>query len=65
MKRMNLKELIDYLKENGFVELPNRGKGSHKIFKNSETGKQTTVPTNKKELKIGTLNAILEQAGLK
>ena len=61
---MEIRELLKLLKENGFEELKGRGKGSHKIFKHPD-GRQTTVPTSKKTLRVGTLNQILKDTGLK
>lgn len=61
---MSSKEMIKLLKANGFVEVPG-GKGSHRRFKNFETGKVTEVPFHSKDLKKGTEQAILKQAGLK
>ena len=50
-------------KENGFEEI--RQVGSHKQFKNYETGKSVTVPFHNKDLKKGTEQSILKKAGLK
>lgn len=61
---MTAKQLIKLLIQNGYEEI--RQRGSHKIFKNAETGKQVTVPIHiGKDLKLGTLNQILKDAGLK
>ena len=49
---MTPKEMIRYLEKNGFVF--DRQNGSHRFYKNSETGKITTVPYHSKELKKGT-----------
>jgi mRNA interferase HicA len=60
---MNSKQLIKLLKESGFSEI--RQNGSHKTFKNS-VGKMVVVPDHgSKDLKAGTLNSILKDAGLK
>ena len=56
-------ELIKLLKNNGFVEV--RQKGSHKFFENTNTGRRITVPYHRKDLPKGTEQAILKQAGLK
>ncbi len=62
---MTAKEMIKFLKKNGFVILRQQGI-SHVIMRNPETGKQTTVPNHgTKTLKIGTEQNILKQAGLK
>ena len=61
---MTPKEMVKYLKANGFEEVRQTGT-SHLRLRNPQTGKQTTVPMHSKELKKGTEQAILKQAGLK
>ena len=61
---MNSKEMIRFLKRNGFTEIKG-GKGSHKRFKNFDTGKVTEVPCHSGELNKNLERAILRQAGLK
>ena len=62
---MTSKEMIKFLKMNGFVILRQRGT-SHVIMINPETRKQTTVPDHgSTTLKKGMEQAILKQAGLK
>ncbi len=56
---MTPKEMVKYLKANGFEEVRQPGT-SHLRLRNPQTGKQTTVPMQK-----GTEQAILKQAGLK
>lgn len=60
---MTAKEMIKLLKANGFEEV--RQNGSHKVFENKETGKIAIVPYHSKDLKKGTEQNILKQAGLK
>lgn len=60
---MSPKQMIKLLKENGFIE--ERQNGSHKLFVNPVTGKRTTVPYHSKDLKKGTEQQILKDAGLK
>ena len=60
---MTPREMIKYLKQNGFREVSQNG--SHVKLKNDETGKQTEVPYHCKDLKKGLEQAILKQAGLK
>lgn len=60
---MTPKEMVKLLKANGFVEM--RQNGSHKVFENKETGKIAIVPFHYKDLKKGTEQNILKQAGLK
>ena len=61
---MTPKEMVKYLKANGFEEVRQPGT-SHLRLRNPQTGTQTTVPMHSKELKKGTEQAILKQAGLK
>lgn len=60
---MTAKEMIKLLKANGFEEV--RQNGSHKVFENKETGNIAIVPYHSKDLKKGTEQNILKQAGLK
>ena len=60
---MTPREMIKYLKQNGFREVSQNG--SHVKLRNDETGKQTEVPYHCKALKKGLEQAILKQAGLK
>lgn len=60
---MTPREMITYLKKNGFVEISQNG--SHVKLKNMETNRQTIVPYHSKSLKKGLEQAILKQAGLK
>ncbi len=62
MKSFTPKEIIDLLLKNGFELL--RTKGSHQIFLNRQTGLRTVVPMHTKDLKKGTLHAVLKQAGI-
>lgn len=60
---MSAKEMIKFLKKNGFVII--RQSGSHVQMRNDLTGRQTTVPNHGfKSLKKGTEHEILKQAGL-
>jgi len=60
---MTSKEMIKYLKKNGFVI--DRQRGSHIILKSGATDKTVTVPYHNKDLKKGTEQSILRDAGLK
>lgn len=55
--------MIKLLEKNGFVLI--RSNGSHHIYENKETNKKTVVPLHCKELKKGTEQKILKDAGLK
>lgn len=59
---MTSKEMIKFLKKNGFEEISQRG--SHKKMQNKNTGKTTIVPMHNKDLPRGTEKAILKDAGL-
>lgn len=60
---MTSREMIKLLEDNGFQYV--RSNGSHRFYRNSITGKSTTVPFHNKTLKPGTERNILKQAGLK
>ena len=60
---MTPKQMIKLLKENGFIE--ERQNGSHKFFVHPVTGKRTIVPYHAKDLKKGTEQQMLKDAGLK
>lgn len=57
------KEMIKLLEANGFECI--RSNGSHRLYRNLQTGKSTIVPYHSKTLKPGTEKNILKQAGLK
>lgn len=60
---MTSKEMIKFLKKNGFREMSQNG--SHVKMKNEETKRTVIIPYHSKELKKGMEQAILKQAGLK
>lgn len=60
---MTSKEMIKYLKQNGFESVSQNG--SHIKMVNHSTGKTVIVPYHSKDLKKGMEQAILKQAGLK
>lgn len=63
LPRITAKELIRFLKQNGF-ELYD-SKGSHQHFVNRITGRKTTIPVHSgKIIGPGLLKSILKQAGL-
>ena len=55
-------KMVRKLKKAGFVEAPKEG--GHRRFVHPD-GRMTEVPMHAKELKKGTQEAILKQAGLK
>lgn len=60
---MTSREMIRYLKKNGFKIVGQSG--SHVKMRNDTTGYQTEVPYHSASLKKGLEQAILKQAGLK
>lgn len=60
---MTPRQMIKLLEKNGFRHTHTNG--SHFFFRNDETHRTTTVPTSQKELKKGTEQKILKDAGLK
>lgn len=60
---MTPKEMIKYLKRNGFKVVGQNG--SHVKLRNDMTGRQTEVPYHSASLKKGLEQAILKQTGLK
>lgn len=60
---MTPKEMLKILKANGFEEISSNG--SHRKLYNPQTNVTVIVPFHSKELKKGTEQGILKQAGLK
>lgn len=60
---MTPKQMIKLLESNGFRQT--HSNGSHFFFRNDETHRTTTVPVHAKDIKKGTENKILKDAGLK
>lgn len=56
------KEMCRLLEQNGFTYI--RSTGSHRMYRNSTTGKAVVVPYHAKDLKPGTEKSILKQAGI-
>ncbi|MBX5491629.1 MAG: type II toxin-antitoxin system HicA family toxin [Chloroflexi bacterium] len=62
---MTYRELARKLRALGCRELPRRGGGSHRKWLNTATGQATIVPDwGSKDLKLGTVRAIVRQLGL-
>jgi len=59
---MKPRELVKLLKENGFIEVSQRG--AHLKLFNPKTQVTIPVPIHAKEMKIGLEHAILKQAGI-
>ena len=60
---MRPREMIKLLEANGFHFVSSTG--SHHKYRNDVTKRQTSVPVHSRELKKGTEENILKQAGLK
>ena len=60
---MKTSELIKILKKNGCYIIRNGSR--HDIWYSPITDKQFPVPRHKDDVKVGTLNSILKDAGLK
>jgi predicted RNA binding protein YcfA (HicA-like mRNA interferase family) len=58
--------LVRALQKAGFTYAPKRGKGSHvALYRIDETGrKRLVIVPKKKDIPRGTLNTVLQQAGL-
>ena len=62
--KVKVREVIRLLKQDGWYQV--RMKGSHRHFRHETKPGLVTVPGNPgKELAIGTLDSIFEQAGFK
>jgi predicted RNA binding protein YcfA (HicA-like mRNA interferase family) len=59
-------QIIRALRQAGFEEAPHRGKGSHRAFCRADAGGRTrlVVVPQARDIPVGTLHAILDQAGL-
>jgi len=60
---MTYREVVQRLREAGF-EFDRQAKGSHEIWRNPGTRRRTTVPNHPGTLALGTLRAIIREAGL-
>jgi len=63
---LSSKQIIRALRASGFVEAPDRGKGSHRaFFKKDAKGRiRLVIVPQGKDIPRGTLLAILDQSGL-
>ena len=62
---MRVSELLKNIKKYGHCEFVRHG-AEHDIWKNRDTGIEFSIPRHKrKEIKTGTANSILKDAGLK
>ena len=60
---MKSSDIIKLLEKDGWYLVAQ--KGSHRQFKHSEKSGRVTVPHPKKDLPLGTVKSILNQAGIK
>lgn len=60
---MKVRELIQFLKKDGWEEKTQ--KGSHLQLMHPTKSGKITIPVHGGDIPIGTLNSILKQAGLK
>ncbi len=60
---MTPRELRRLLEQNGFVFT--RQSGSHAIYKHPQSKRRVVVPVHSGDIPVGTLHAILKDAGLK
>jgi predicted RNA binding protein YcfA (HicA-like mRNA interferase family) len=62
---MKYREVARRLVALGCEEIPRKGTGSHRKWKNPETGQGTVIPDwGNKDLKTGTIRAVVRQLGL-
>lgn len=48
----------------GFVQMPHRGKGSHRIYAHPVTGQRTMIAFHPGDMPKGTVRVIMRQADL-
>lgn len=61
MKSVKPRQVIKVLEEKGFRFI--RQKGSHRLYRKGQL--RVTIPYHNKDLKLGTLQSILRQSGIK
>ncbi len=62
---MKYRDVARKLKTLGMEEIPRRGSGSHRVWRNPKNGKIAPLPDwGPKDLKLGTLRAVIRQLGL-
>lgn len=61
---LTYREVVQRLHAAGF-EFDRQAKGSHEIWYNPQTHRRTTVPHHPGALSLGTLRAIIREAGLR
>lgn len=62
---MKYREITKKLKKLGCKQVPTKKTGSHRIWENTETKKETAIPDwGNKDLKKGTLRNIIRELGI-
>lgn len=61
MTAIKPRHMIKVLEQRGFMFI--RQKGSHRLYRKGDL--RVTIPYHNQDLKSGTLNSILKQAGIK
>ena len=62
---MKYREISKKLQALGCEQLPRRGEGAHRVWHNPANGKIAPLPDwGAKDLKLGTLRAVIRQLGL-
>ena len=61
---LSSRQIIDALRRAGFADAPRRGKGSHRAMVRHDDPPRLVIIPERKDIPIGTLRAIIRQAGL-
>ncbi|MBI3992825.1 MAG: type II toxin-antitoxin system HicA family toxin [Candidatus Lambdaproteobacteria bacterium] len=62
---MKPRELERLIKAEGWIEAPDLGKGSHRVYRHPARPGIITIPWHARDIPRGTTHNILKQAGLK
>lgn len=62
---MKYREFSKKLRLLGCQEIPSRGKGSHRMWRNPNTNDSAVIPyPGRKDLKTGTMRSVIRQLGI-
>jgi predicted RNA binding protein YcfA (HicA-like mRNA interferase family) len=61
---LSSRKVIEALRKAGFVDAPRRGKGSHRALVLRDDPPRLVIVPERKDVPVGTLRAIVRQAGL-
>ena len=61
---LSSRKVIDALRKAGFKDAPHRGKGSHRALVRHDDPPRLVIIPERKDIPVGTLRAIVRQAGL-